>query len=68
MKLGVLKEFLDTQVKEHPELLKFDVVIPVSGRNIGPLAHVDIEGVNMGFDWDTGLVILWPARKLNVNS
>ena len=43
---------------------KIEVVIPVFRPNaIGPRARVDIEAVDLGFDWDMGKLFLCPALK-----
>ena len=45
----------------------FQLVIPVEKvRSIGSTPAVNVKYISLGFDWDSGRIILWPEEKLRV--
>ena len=64
MKLSQLKEI----VNALPDYaLNYDVVIVAQTFELpkaGPTDATDIEAVHLGFDWNSGMIILYPQIEL----
>lgn len=48
---------------QNPDRVRVGIPVYVYGT-LGSHPMVDIAGVDVGFDWDTGKVFIWPEVKL----
>ena len=63
MTLRELKQIVDRTIlrRGNDEL---DVVIPNHKPSMGGISTTNVRGANQGIDWNRGMFILWPDKKM----
>jgi len=64
MKLRDFKRRIDAYVDSLQEHQDPNVVVAISGSGIGGTPCVNIRSISMGFDWDSGKIIVYTEGKL----
>ena len=62
MKASELKHILETALSHRND--DFDIVIEIREPWVGPTPAIGVKQAHMGFDWDSGRIILVPIFEL----